>query len=104
MKSYEIVNMNDQKKETRTKKFINLYTNLKQQGALDDEKVFEVALEQFRATDKQRKERLVDEISDEPIKIASETEATDMQVEQVDERENPELKKKTDAIDIKSLF
>lgn len=40
-------NITDISRKTQTQEFIEIYTNLKAEGALDDEKIFEVALEQF---------------------------------------------------------
>lgn len=40
-------NLTDTSRKTQTQEFIEMYTNLKAEGALDDERIFEVALEQF---------------------------------------------------------
>lgn len=45
-----IVNLKNHAFETQTQNFIKLYNNLKRQGALDDEKIFEVALDQLHST------------------------------------------------------
>lgn len=42
------VNLADRKHQTTTQKFIELYKNYQAQGALDDERIFEVALEKVQ--------------------------------------------------------
>lgn len=44
-----MVNLIDNKSKSRTQKFIKIYDQLKNQGPLDDEKIFEVALEQLKS-------------------------------------------------------
>lgn len=59
-------------KETRTQKFIGIYNNLKGQGALDDNKIFEVAVEQLNKTESKRHdEKDVFELLDDEEKIVS---------------------------------
>lgn len=106
MKQYDIINFADHKSETKTQKFINLYNKLKGQGALDDEKIFETALIQLKASSKSAPEALEDEVHEAPVDfglVKSFTEVTH------DESELPKDKTKTKdtnsgAIDIKSLF
>lgn len=111
MRFYETINLSDQKYESKTKRFISLYNNLKSQGALDDEKVFEVALEQLNAVDHTRQEVLEDEVIDEPVNfglVSSFTEASNQKKgegEDGGEAPTPKPKKGTaGSIDIKSLF
>ncbi|XP_031618342.1 probable 28S ribosomal protein S23, mitochondrial [Contarinia nasturtii] len=54
LKRYELINLNDHSAETDTKKFINLYKTYKAQGALDDEKVFEVAFKELKSSRSQK--------------------------------------------------
>lgn len=44
-----MVNLIDNKSKSGTQKFIKIYDQLKNQGPLDDEKIFEVALEQLNS-------------------------------------------------------
>lgn len=44
-----MVNLSDNMSKTRTQKFIKIYDQLNEQGPLDDEKIFEVALEQLNS-------------------------------------------------------
>lgn len=46
-KQLKAVKLNDQKHQSTTQKFIELYKTYQAQGALDDEKIFEVALEKM---------------------------------------------------------
>lgn len=85
-----------------------MYNNLKAQGALDEEKIFEVALEQLKSSTKHRVEKLEDEIH-EPIDfglIKSFTEATrEANKSEEESKDKPSKPDKTSAsIDIKSLF
>lgn len=97
----------DNNYESRTKQFINIYKNLKNQGALDDEKVFEVALEQLNASAKHKHEILEDEI-DETLNFglaSSFAKATEENKSNIHEKdEQPKTKKNTGSIDVKSLF
>lgn len=106
VKRYETINLNDDKYESKTKRFISLYTDFKAQGALDDEKIFEVALEQLNAGIKQRVEELEDEIV-EPVDFGlSKNFAQAMKDSQPAETndETPKVDKKSGSIDVKSLF
>lgn len=106
MKQYDTINFADHSAETKTQKFISLYNNLKSQGALDDEKIFEIALEQLKSSGRQRIEVLEDEIQ-EPIDfglVKSFTEATANKLAEEAKEKAPKPKDKTGAIDIKSLF
>lgn len=104
MRFHEVINLNDRINESRTKKFINIYVNLKAQGGLDDEKVFEVALEQLDNTREEKFNTLIDEV-EEPIsfgQVKSFTEAT-----QAAEKNNTNEKPKPigkSSINIKTLF
>lgn len=109
MKFYETINLSDQKYESKTQRFISLYNNLKSQGALDDEKVFEVALEQLNATDHPKQEMLEDEVNDEPVSFGLVSSFTEAQAsnQKTGEGEAPTPKPKNGSagsIDIKSLF
>lgn len=42
------VKLSDRQHQSVTQKFIGIYTNYKAQGALDDEKIFEVAFEKVQ--------------------------------------------------------
>ncbi|XP_055323363.1 28S ribosomal protein S23, mitochondrial [Sitodiplosis mosellana] len=108
VKQYDTINFADHKAETKTQKFISLYTNLKAQGALDDEKIFEIALEQLKSSSKQRVEVLEDEIH-EPVDfglIKSFTEATREAKKDAEEPKDkaPKRNDNSGSIDIKSLF
>lgn len=46
MGSYKLT---DTRRKTRTQEFIDIYNNLKAQGPLDEEKIFEVAMEQLES-------------------------------------------------------
>lgn len=80
---------------------------MKNQGALDDEKVFEVALEQLNASAKHKQETLEDEI-DEKVNFglaSSFAKATkEIQADFIQNDEQPKTKKNTGSIDVKSLF
>lgn len=91
-----------------------MYNNLKSQGALDEEKIFEVAMEQLNESYKPKAEILEDEI-EEPINIglaksfAKAIEKTESDNVQTDETPSspasaPKTSKKTTSIDIKTLF
>lgn len=106
MKFYEALNLSDQNYESQTKQFIKIYAHLKAQGPLDDEKVFEVALEQLKAAKQDVTHELIDQI-DEPTDfgiVKSFTKGmTEAKVNKTDETSTP--KKSTDSpIDIKTLF
>lgn len=58
--NYNIV---DTSRKTQTQEFIEMYNNLRAQGALDDEKIFEIALEQL--ADKRQPQ----EHREEPIRL-----------------------------------
>lgn len=113
MKSYESINLSDTSYETKTKKFIKLYNNLISQGALDEEKIFEVAVEQLNASYKSKVEVLEDEI-EEPINIglaksfAKAIEKTKTDGVHSDETPPPTpakpKKQPSGSIDVKSLF
>lgn len=114
MKSYETINLGVNNYETKTKKFIALYNDLKVQGALDEEKIFEVAMEQLNASYKPKAEVLEDEI-EEPMNIglaksfAKAIEKTKTDNVHSDETsstpEKPKTKPKdSGSIDVKSLF
>lgn len=108
IRQYDTINFRDHKAETKTQKFISLYNNLKAQGALDEEKIFEVALEQLKSTTKHRVEKLEDEIH-EPVDfglVRSFTEATREANKSEEESNDKPSKsdKKSGSIDIKSLF
>lgn len=111
MKQYDTINFADHSAETKTQKFISLYNNLKAQGALDEEKIFEIALEQLKSSSRQRIEVLEDEIQENPQPIdfglvKSFTEATRETSKSAEEPkdETPKSGKKSGTIDIKSLF
>lgn len=84
---------------------------MKSQGALDDEKIFEVAIEQLNASYKPKVEILEDEI-EEPINIglaksfAKAIEKTESDNVEIDETPPPTSKtsKKSTSIDVKTLF
>lgn len=87
-----------------------MYNNLKSQGALDEEKVFEVAVEQLHASYKPKVEILEDEI-EQPINIglaksfAKAIEKTESDNVQKDETPSvPKTSKKSASIDVKTLF
>lgn len=110
IKRYETINLSDNKYESKTKRFIDLYRNFQAQGALDDEKIFLVALEQLNAKSQPKSEELMDEIDefDEPVDYGlakSFSEAME-QRKSTKEIDNTSKKddKKTGSIDIKSLF
>lgn len=105
IKSYETINFADSAHETKTKKFIKLYDNLKSQGALDEEKIFEVALEQLKASYKSKVEILEDEI-EEPINIGL-AKSFAKAIEKTESDETPPApkpSKKSTSIDVKTLF
>lgn len=57
----------DERRKTQTQEFIEIYRNLASQGPLDDEKIFEVALEQLqskRKTETVRAEPTINLIGD----------------------------------------
>lgn len=106
VKQYDTINFADHKAETKTQKFISLYNNLKSQGAIDDEKIFEIALEQLKSSGRQRIEVLEDEIQ-EPVDfglVKSFTEATANKLAAETKEKAPKPSDKSGAIDIKSLF
>lgn len=106
MKQYDTINFADHKAETKTQKFISLYNNLKSQGALDEEKIFEIALEQLKSSGRQRIEVLEDEIQ-EPVDfglVKRFTEATANKLAEETKEKAPKPKDKSGVIDIKSLF
>lgn len=104
------MNFSDNLYETKTKKFIKLYNNLKSQGALDEEKIFEVAVEQLKASYKPKVEVLEDEI-EEPINIGlaksfakaiEKTESNDVRTDETPPAPKPS--RKSTSIDVKTLF
>lgn len=82
---------------------------MKSQGALDEEKIFEVAIEQLNQSYKSKVEILEDEI-DEPINIglaksfAKAIEKTESENAHADETPAPKTSKKSASIDVKTLF
>lgn len=109
MRFYETINFGDHQYETKTTRFIKIYNNLKAQGALDDEKVFEVALEQLNTSGQSKQEVLEDEVIDEPINFGlvssfTEAQAANENKEQTDKSTENQEKKPSGSIDIKSLF
>lgn len=83
---------------------------MKSQGALDEEKVFEVAVEQLNASYKPKAEILEDEI-EEPVNIglaksfAKAIEKTELDNVQNDEAPKaPKTSTKSSSIDVKTLF
>lgn len=82
---------------------------MKSQGALDEEKIFEVAIEQLNQSYKSKVEVLEDEI-DEPINIglaksfAKAIEKTKSENVHTDETPAPKTSKKSSSIDVKTLF
>lgn len=106
VKLHETIDFSNNNYESKTKKFISSYTNLKSQGALDDEKVFEVALEQLHADGKHQEVEALEHEIEEPVdfgivksfsKAMEEKESNEAKAE-----ETP--KKKDDKFDVKSLF
>lgn len=89
------------KGESKTQKFIKLYSDLSAQGALDEQQIFEVALEQYQTGGKPQIEHLVDEV-DEFDGIDPDN------VEEIEEKKSdeavPQKKPVKDVIDIKNLF
>lgn len=108
MKRRETINLSDNAYESDTKKFIDLYNNLKAQGALDDEKIFEVALVQLNARGKQQVEELEDEIEEAPQVdyglVRNFTQALEESNAAKSEEKPTTKPKKSGSIDIKSLF
>lgn len=106
-RQYETININDKKHETKTRKFIELYKKYQAQGALDDEKIFEVALEQLTMNDQHKGGELEDEV-DDPVSFGlAESFEQAMNEKESSEPENessPKNKAKSSTIDIKSLF
>lgn len=106
VKRYETINLSDNKYESKTKRFIDLYSNFKAQGALDDEKIFEVALEQMNAGSKQIMDEIEDEI-EEPVDFglaSSFTQAMKESQTAPTNDEKPKTDKRSGSIDVKSLF
>lgn len=104
VKRYETINLSDNKYESKTKRFIDLYSNFKAQGALDDEKMFEVALEQLGS--KQKFDDFEDEI-EEPVDFgltSSFTQAMKESRSAPTNDEKPKTDKRSGSIDVKSLF
>lgn len=115
IKSYETIHLGDNKYETKTKKFIKIYNNLKNQGALDDEKIFDVAIEQLNASYKPKLEFLEDEIEEPTVTniglaksfahAIEKSKSDHIQSDEISSAPKPDKKSdKTGAIDIKSLF
>uniref|UniRef100_A0A1A9X0R9 Small ribosomal subunit protein mS23 n=1 Tax=Glossina brevipalpis TaxID=37001 RepID=A0A1A9X0R9_9MUSC len=116
LKQPEMISLLAQKGETQSQQFIKIYDNLKSQGALDDEKVFETAMELLN---EKRAQMKIDEadLSTEVHGIEKNTLArmfTDAKEAQVETTTNADTSnKKTDkpvknpkigGIDLQNLF
>lgn len=114
IRRYETINFSDNRYESQTKKFISLYTNLKNQGALNDEKIFEVALEQLRPHGEQQSTEILDDEMNESIdygltasfvKATKENQSNDQSSnDQSSNDQSIKDKKREGVIDVKSLF
>lgn len=119
LKQPEVVNLLWKDRESQTQQFIKIYQKLKAQGALDEEKIFETALELWSAEQeiqKQKKEvsgkddPVMEELSFEEAQYATVTEAIsnkdDLQrTSKSDESDTTKTKTTTtDNFDVKSLF
>lgn len=119
MKQPEVLNLLWKDRESQTQQFIKIYQKLKAQGALDEEKIFETALELWSAEQeiqKQKKEvsgkddPVMEELSFEEAQYATVTEAIsnkdDLQrTSKSDESDTTKTKTTTtDNFDVKSLF
>lgn len=110
VKLYETIDFSNHNYESKTKRFISLYKNLKEQGALDDEKVFEVALEQLHeGSGKQHEMEALEHEVDEPVdfgivksftKALEENKSDKTKIEETPKKKDD----KTDKFDVKSLF
>lgn len=112
-----MVDLNDNKSKSRTQKFIKIYNELKEQGPLDDEKIFEVALEQLNSV-KEPKEFFMPAFAKDSKTFAG-ANRQNQKTEEVDEIEKTQeghttgekrqpkqsrKQKLEKAIDVKNLF
>lgn len=103
----ELIRLADTQHKTRTQKFIELYSKYQDQGALDDQKIFEVALQQLHSEHKSEKsEKLEDEISEHvDFGLASRfAEAINENKSDEQQKVKAPKKKEKSAVDINSLF
>ncbi|XP_058059616.1 small ribosomal subunit protein mS23 [Anopheles bellator] len=73
------VNLSDFKNPTATQQFIELYQNLSTQGALDEDKVYETALDLLE--DKLRLQREKKSVADEPAVISQPVKSSNANVD-----------------------
>lgn len=102
---HDVYKLSDEINQTKTQKFIQLYTKYRSQGALDDEKIFEVALQQLKIEDKSKPEVLEDEIEEKVEFGLASRFAQAIAEKNEDKPANGNVpKKKENSIDISSLF
>lgn len=69
-------NFADIRFKTQTQEFIDIYTKLKEQGPLDDEKIFETALDILYKKQASATVEREDEFDEQPISLVSEFKRT----------------------------
>ncbi|EDW57546.1 small ribosomal subunit protein mS23 [Drosophila virilis] len=113
-KPHETISLFDNKRATHSQQFLQIYEQLKSQGALDDQRIYETALDLFAEQRKQTRTDVAEENQlagdsepEEPSKstlLSDFQEAGEQQLQQQQTTPGKEKKESTPAINIQSLF
>lgn len=105
LERFHAVNLLNRNGDTQTKRFINLYKNNAAQGALDDERVFEVTMQQLHSN-QATEEELEDEFDGDIGDIQNSTPDTGSANAKTYTRSHPPAKdqKKKSVPNVRNLF
>lgn len=106
----EAVNLVWREHDTQTQELIKIYQKLKAQGALDDEKVFDTALELFSEEQEHKKKRIrtveevVIESSEHQVKLKTTAMKSDIGVSNTSIPRESSTTDKNNNFDVRNLF